>query len=103
MSERDQPDLFDEPPYARGSDTSREAAESVAPLTGKWRVMVYGMIARRGDHGATCWECEQILGRAHQNISARIWELRHSGWIKDSGDRRPTGSRRNAVVWVKAR
>lgn len=99
MSE--QMDLFGKPPpYARGSDTSEAAASSVTELTGKWRTMVYELIAKRKDYGATCDECEVELARRHQNISARIWELRHQGFIVDSERRRLTRSGRRAVVWV---
>ena len=89
-------------PYARGSETSREAADSVEPYAGAWRGKVLDLIRRSAAQGATCDEVEQRLNLRHQTASARIWELRRLGWIQDGGVRRLTRANRRAVVWVES-
>jgi predicted HTH transcriptional regulator len=81
-------------------ETSHEAAESVAPVASRLAKRVYEHIKDRG--GLTCFEVEEITELSHQTASARITELRQKGLIKDSGQRRLTGSGRKAVVWVVA-
>jgi hypothetical protein len=50
--------------------------------------------------GMTCDEVEHQLNRTHQSISARVNQLRDTGWIVDSGTRRNTRSGRKAIVWT---
>lgn len=51
-------------------------------------------------HGAlTAEEAQHILKGKHQTISARINELRDTGWIVDAGRTRKTTSGREAIVW----
>lgn len=93
-------DLLLCPPYARGSDTSKQAAESVKPCTGTLRARVLGFIADRGEYGMICDELEALSGLMHQTASARVNELMKLGAIRDSGRRRKTRSGRKATVWV---
>ena len=95
-------DLQLKAPYARGSDTSKEAAESIEPSSGTLRAHVLGFIKRRGKRGMTCDELEHASGLTHQTASARINELMKLQAIRDSGKRRRTRSGRNAVVWVQS-
>lgn len=88
------------PPFVADSDTSLEAAESMRSAAPAIREVVFEQIRRNGRGGATCDELEVALGLAHQNCSARVNELMRSRRIVDSGLRRKTRSRRNAVVWV---
>jgi hypothetical protein len=88
------------PPYARGSDTSHDAAKSMASHAGTIRGRVLEYIRTFCDNGATCDQCELDLGLSHQTTSARINELRNLALIVDSGKRRKTRSGRNAVVWI---
>lgn len=92
--------LFTPPPSAAGSDTSEAAAESIAKDTNRLRCLVLEEIRDAG--GLTCDECEERLALKHQTCSARVYELKGSGRIRDSGMRRKTRSGRNAVVWVVA-
>jgi hypothetical protein len=87
-------------PYARGSDTSKEAAESVEPCSGTLRGVVLEQIAKFGTYGMTCDEAEVATGLTHQTCSARVNELMRLGAIVDSGRRRKTRSKRRATVWV---
>lgn len=64
------------------------------------RARVLGYIVGRGQDGATCWEVERALALIHQTAGPRIWELRLAGRVADSGQRRMTGSGRQAVAWV---
>lgn len=92
------PDDF--PPFARGSDTSFDAAASMESIAGRLRKQVYTHVKQRRHLGATCDECEIALFMSHQTCSARINELHNRDWLFDSGERRPTRSGRMAVVWV---
>jgi hypothetical protein len=101
-----QPDLFTaniEPPYVRGSDTSKAAAESMivsaASLRGRILALIAEIVWARGG-GWTCDEVEIFTGLKHQTVSARIRELCQLNIIKDSGRRRKTRSNRDARVYV---
>jgi len=85
-------------PYAKGSDTSRDAATSIANSAGDCRARIFGFIGR--PEGSTCDEAEAAFGWRHQTVSARFWELERSGLIKKSEARRATRSGRAARVYV---
>ncbi len=88
-------------PFAKGSVTSKEAAESMVPHAPSIRERVYMAVeTQHYTSGITCDEVEVMSGISHQTVSARIRELAKAGRIKDSGRVRPTRSGRNAVVWV---
>lgn len=87
-------------PPTGSSDTSKEAARSLPSRGADLRARVLAYIVSRGSEGATCWEAERALAFMHQTCSPRIWELRRAGRVADSGQRRMTGSGRQAVVWV---
>ena len=96
-----QANLFDSeplPPHVRGSDTSRAAAESMVSNTGRLKQMIIAHLRIEG--GCTCDEIEVALSMRHQTASARIRELRDSGAIVDTGERRKTRSGRNAAVYT---
>lgn len=86
--------------YARGSDTSKAAAESMIKDTSRLRALVYEEIKDAGSTGLTCDEVEVRLKLRHQTASARVNELMNRNRIVDSGVRRKTRSLRNAVVWI---
>jgi predicted ArsR family transcriptional regulator len=92
--------LLDWVPYVRGSDTSRDAAESMRPHVSELEREILEFV--RSDGGATCDEVEDCMGIAHQTASARLKGLADKGLIKDSGARRPTRSGRAARVYVVA-
>jgi hypothetical protein len=79
-------------------DTSIEALQSQdEETTAHRRNRIWRFIAERG--GATCWEVEQAFGALHQTVSAAISNLSADGVLVDTGERRPTGSGRKAIVW----
>ena len=50
--------------------------------------------------GLTCDQLETMTKRSHQTVSASLYHIRKKGLIADSGERRPTRSGRQAIVWV---
>ncbi len=93
----------DGPLFARGSDTSEDAAKAISPPTkSQMRGRVLDVIRMKGALGATCDELEFALSIIHQTCSARVTELRDKGLITDSKLRRVTRQGRRAVVWVLA-
>jgi hypothetical protein len=93
----DQP-LLDWVPYVKGSDTSRDAAESMRPHVSAIENYVLGFVEAPG--GATCDEVECLSRLPHQTASARLKGLRDKGLIKFSGAKRPTRTGRAAMVYV---
>ena len=57
-----------------GTETSREAAESILPKVNSMCRQVYDCIASMPG-GLTCEQVEQILSMKHQTVSARIRDL----------------------------
>jgi predicted ArsR family transcriptional regulator len=88
-------------PYAKNSDTSREAAESIVGISSTMNDLILEIIARRG--GATCDEIEAALGLRHQSASARLWDMERKGKVEKSSARRTTRSGRSAAVYVIVR
>jgi len=87
-------------PFARGSDTSRAAAESMAGgAARRQRAAVLTLFRTAGDKGLTCDEAEVICGGRHQSISARVHELAADGAILKTAERRLTRSNRRAAVY----
>ncbi len=91
--------LRDIPPYVGSSDTSFDAALSVAGSASTMRAACLEVIASAGTSGRTCDEVESLLRWRHQTVSARLRELVLMGSIVDSGTRRPTRSNRSARVY----
>jgi predicted HTH transcriptional regulator len=89
--------LLDWVPYVRGSDTSRDAAESMRPHV---RSIADDVLAFIREGSATCDEVEEHLALRHQTASARVRDLVKDGKIRDSGARRPTRSGRMARVYI---
>jgi len=87
-------------PFAFGSDTSQDAAESIQPHLNRLCGIVLDAIGAAGSRGMTCDEVEASLDLRHQTASARVHELGRSGKIVDSGERRVTRSGRKAAVWT---
>lgn len=84
------------PPHEASSETSREAAESVAEISGAQRQAVADLIVQSP---RTDDEIEVLTGYRHQSCSARRRELVLAGVIEDSGEKRLTRSGRKATVW----
>lgn len=96
--------VADTAPYQPGSETSQAAARRQTPAKLKGdAARILKLIAdnvARGGSGATCDECEVALRLAHQTASARIKGLRDASLLRNSGNRRPTRTGSQAVVWT---
>lgn len=79
-------------------NTSTEAYISIKSTASSMREQIHSFL-KLCSTGATCDSLEHVLGMRHQTCSARIRELVLNGSIKDSGERRPTRSGRNARVY----
>lgn len=99
MKERG-PDLFDVYPDGPGykeNETSREAAEAIAPLAGRLRTLAFKYIC---DHpGHTADEIADALGESLLTIRPRISELRTMGWITNEGHGFNKSGRRAHQWW----
>ncbi len=87
---------------AAARETSRAAAESIAPESETLRDKILAAIRARGRDGLTDDEGEVMLSMRHQTYSARRRELYLQGKIIPSGARRWTRSRRFADVYIVA-
>jgi hypothetical protein len=88
------------PAYVANSQTSKQAADTIAPHTGQLREAVYRFFLKRGEEGATDQEVSACLAMLQDTARARRVELRNSGHVQDSGKRRATASRCTAKVWT---
>ena len=97
-------------PYVRGSETSREAAESIKPhVNTLWRKILDSI--SNSPTGLTCDEAERRLGISHQTCSARFRDLSSCQpplirkAVNPDGTmiKRPTKSGRNAQVFIVSR
>lgn len=88
-------------PFARSSETSRDAARAVRSAAEQNRGRVLEAIRAAGANGMTCDEVQVLLGLSHQQCSPRVSELARSGEIVPSGLTRPTrsGPRFKAVAY----
>ncbi len=62
-------------PPDSGSDTSREAAEQIAPVAGALAAQVLVFVVQAGENGATDHEIQQGLGMSGDTERPRRWEL----------------------------
>ena len=86
-------------PFQTTSDTSEEAAKSIAPVASRLRELVLTFLQSCGAHGATDEEIQQGIGLAGTTQIPRRRELVLAGHVLDTGFRRPTAKGRRATVW----
>jgi len=77
-------------------ETCRNSARQLEPKKNKYRQMIYDFIRSTK---STCDEIEVGLGLRHQTASCFIRFLTQDGLLRDSGDRRYTRAKRQAIVW----
>lgn len=88
------------PPYVKGSDTSKAAAESMESSLTELQEKLLLRMRDVGARGVTCDELEEyFVGSNHQTISPRVRELYLGGWIYRTKRRRKTRSGRMAMVY----
>lgn len=86
-------------PFAAGSDTSQEAADSLDEVVlAEQEAQVYGAV-HRAEYGLTCDEAEILLRMPHQSASARLRELVLQGHLVVTPERRRTRRGRFAHVY----
>jgi hypothetical protein len=90
--------LFDPPPYARDSETSRAAAREIEPHADTMRAAVLEAIRKRGEYGATRAELVTALGMPVNSVTPRVWELVRAGLAYETSATRLTPSGRRAAV-----
>lgn len=97
-------DLFGDitTPYQAHSDTSRRAAERIAPLAHTMRGQVLAYLQACGPDGATDEEMQIRMPMPANTQRPRRIELVAEGFVKTSGKTRPTRSGDHALVWVAA-
>ena len=64
--------------------------------------MAEATIRDAGPRGLTADELSAHLDMDRWSIQPRTSELRRKGLIRDSGQRRPNGSGKQAIVWTAA-
>jgi hypothetical protein len=87
------------PPYQVHNDTSRQAAQAIAPAAGTLRAAVLHCITVAGEQGMTDEE-----GCAMSEMNPSTWrprrgELEKGGFIRDTGRTRKSTAGRDMVVW----
>lgn len=87
----------------RGAPTSEAAHEAAKSVKRKQHAEILSALAVAGAYGRTCYELSQRLGMAYTSASARLSELKRSGEVVESGERRPTPSGCSAAVVVLPR
>lgn len=92
-------DLFDITSRKHGgNEESRAAFETISDRLTEKQEFVLKMIREAGDHGMTCDELSEKLGRGENVYSGRFTELKIAGKIEQIG-KRPTRSGCPAAVW----
>jgi len=87
----------DLPPHQSHSDTSRAAAEAIAP---KFGTMMWTVLEHLATYpGLTDEEAQQTLSMSGNSYRPSRVTLMDRGFVVDSGNRRKTHQRKDAVVW----
>jgi hypothetical protein len=93
-------DLDNVPPAPGKTDTSRAAAEYVAPRLTGLRKAVYDAVAAAGSDGIA----PERIAEEHDiwlyTVKPRLTELRKAGLIADSGRRIKNSRGRDEIVWI---
>ena len=90
------------PPFARNSETSRQAAidKYDAETAGSQRELIYRLIRFMGARGATREEIQDKLELSGDTVRPRVCELLKAGLIKLAGMTRKTKCGKQAEVLV---
>lgn len=93
-------DRYPNAPGSKGTDTSLEAAEAMAPDCARLQKLALNAIVAAGVSGLTAEELAARVGVDRVAIQPRTSELRLKRLIGDSGVRRRNVSGKRAIVWV---
>lgn len=87
------PSLFDAPvPYARGSDTSEEAARALEPRAPMLRRLVLEAFEEAGPRGLTADQAAECVGLSILAVRPRVTELYQAGKLERAMERRQNES-----------
>lgn len=88
---------YPEHPGSKGSDgTSQEAADAIAPDVPRLKRIALETLARLGE--ATRLEAVAVSGVTREALGPRFSELRKSGLVESTGERRLNPSGKSAAV-----
>ena len=87
------------PPHQAHSDTSTAAAEAIAPKFGKMTRAVLVELSKYPS-GLTDEEAQNIIGMQGNSYRPCRVTLMDKGLVFDTGNRRKTHQRKDAVVWA---
>lgn len=91
---------YPDAPGRRNVETSIAAANALAPKLGRLQHMAQAAIRDAGAQGLTADELAAWLDMDRWSIQPRTSELRRKGLIRDSGQRRPNATGKQAIVWI---
>ena len=86
-----------------GTATSQAAAKRIQPAARGLALKIFEYIASRGAVGATDEEAMLACSISPNTIRGRRGRLAEIGWIRLSGQTRPTRSGEAANVWIACR
>jgi len=96
--------IYPHHPGSKGPETSAEAADAIAPITGRLRTLTVNAYNQAGQSGLTAEELASVVGWPRVSVQPRVSELVRLGRLRDSGARRVNASSgKRAVVWVLAK
>ena len=87
------------PPHQAHSDTSTAAAQAIAPKFGTMTRTVLVELSKY-PHGLTDEEAQNIIGMQGNSYRPCRVTLMDKGLVSDTGIRRKTHQRKDAVVWA---
>lgn len=91
---------YPDAPGHRNVETSIAAANALAPKLGRLQRLAHETIRAAGWLGLTADELAKRLEMDRYSIQPRTSELKRKGLIRDSGQRRPNATGKQAIVWV---
>lgn len=91
---------YPDAPGHRNVETSIAAANAIAPKLGQLQRVALAAIREAGWCGLTALELADRLEMDRYAIQPRTSELKRKGLIRDSGQRRPNASGKQAIVWI---
>lgn len=91
---------YPDAPGHRNVETSIAAANALAPQLGHLQRVALAAIREAGWLGHTADELAAQLEMDRYSIQPRTSELKRKGLIRDSGQRRPNASGKQAIVWI---
>jgi predicted transcriptional regulator len=81
-------------------ETRRDAFDDAKKHEDDTGRQIMAVLESRGEYGCTDQELAKIMHRLKDTVAARRCRLRDEGFVRESGERRPTDSGKTAAVWV---